>query len=112
YVSHLQGIDIRRQEGGGLACQLSLGDVSSGIGLVDVLDRTIYALSGDGWVYAMRHPPVKLNKDKISTPSAEVRIPNTGYRSRQIELRRRYSSGPARQYASGLLRKVLAVLGG
>jgi outer membrane protein assembly factor BamB len=59
YVSHLQGIDMRRQEGGGLACQLSLGDVSSGIGLVDVLDWTIYALTGDGWVYAMRHPPVE-----------------------------------------------------
>jgi hypothetical protein len=59
YVSHLQGIDMRRQEDGGLACQLSLGDVSSGLGLVDVLDRTIYALTGDGWVYALRHPPVE-----------------------------------------------------
>ena len=50
YVSHLQGIDVRRQGGGRLACQLDLGSTSSGIGLIDVMDRTIYALTGDGWV--------------------------------------------------------------
>jgi len=39
--------------------QLSLEAVSFGIGLIDVMGQAIYALTGDGWVYAMRHPPVE-----------------------------------------------------
>jgi len=58
YISHLQGIDVRRQSGGGLACQIELGNVSSGVGLVDVKDGAIYALTGDGWVYALNHPAI------------------------------------------------------
>jgi outer membrane protein assembly factor BamB len=58
YISHLQGIDVRRQVGGGLACQIELGNVSSGIGPVDVKDGAIYALTGDGWVYALKHPAI------------------------------------------------------
>ena len=58
YISHLQGIHVRRQSGGVLACQIELGNVSSGIGLVDVRDGMIYALTGDGWVYALRHPVI------------------------------------------------------
>jgi len=58
YISHLQGIHLRRQSGGALACQIELGNVSPGIGLVDVRDGMIYALTGDGWVYALKHPAV------------------------------------------------------
>ena len=57
YISHLQGIDVRGQKGG-LVCQLNLGDVTSGIGQIDVMDRTIYALTGNGSVYALRHPTI------------------------------------------------------
>ena len=56
YISHLQGIDVRWQSGGVLACQIELGNVSSGIGPVDVRDRMIYALTSDGWVDALKHP--------------------------------------------------------
>jgi hypothetical protein len=58
YISHLQGIDIRRQPGGLLACQIEFGKVSSGIGLVDVKGGMIYVLTGDGWVYALKHPAI------------------------------------------------------
>jgi outer membrane protein assembly factor BamB len=58
YISHLQGIHVRRQSGGALACQIELGNVSSGIGLVDVRDGMIYALTGGGWVYALKHPAI------------------------------------------------------
>jgi hypothetical protein len=58
YVSHFQGIHVRRQSGGAMACQIELGNVSSGIGLVDVRDGMIYALTGDGWVYALKHPVI------------------------------------------------------
>ena len=58
YISHLQGIDVRRQSGGGLACQIELGNVSSGIGPVDVKNGAIYALTGDGSVWALKHPAV------------------------------------------------------
>lgn len=46
----------------------------------------------------------------FSTQIVEVRILNTGFRPRRIELPRRYSSSPACQCASGLLRRVLAVV--
>ena len=55
YISHLQGVHVRRQSGGTLACQIELGKVSPGIGPVDVREGMIYALTGDGWVYALKH---------------------------------------------------------
>ena len=58
YVSHLQGIHVRRQSGGALACQIELGNVVSGIGPVDVRDGMIYVLTGNGWVYALKHPAI------------------------------------------------------
>jgi hypothetical protein len=56
YVSHLQGIDVRRQVSGTLVCKIEEKSGSSGIGLVDVKGNTIYALVGDGYIYALRHP--------------------------------------------------------
>jgi hypothetical protein len=58
YVSHLQGIDVRRPASGTLVCKIERKSGSSGIGLVDVKGNTIYALVGDGYVYALRHPTV------------------------------------------------------
>ena len=58
YVSHLQGIDVRRQAKGTLVCKIEEKSGSSGIGLVDVKGNTIYALVADGHVYALRHPAV------------------------------------------------------
>ncbi len=58
YVSHLQGIDVRRQSRGVLAFRIRRNKDSSGIGQVDVAKKRIYAVTGDGYVYALRHPPV------------------------------------------------------
>ncbi len=58
YISHLQGIHVRRQSEGALAYKIELGNGPSGIGPVDVRDGTIYALTGDGWVYALKHPAI------------------------------------------------------
>jgi outer membrane protein assembly factor BamB len=58
YISHLQGIDVRRPTDGGLVCKVKRETSSSGIGPVDVSGRRIYALTGDGYAYALRHPVV------------------------------------------------------
>jgi outer membrane protein assembly factor BamB len=57
YVSHLEGIDICRPEDGRLICNIRLGEKRpEGVGLVDVIKRTIYAVTGTGRVFALRHP--------------------------------------------------------
>jgi outer membrane protein assembly factor BamB len=57
YLSHLGGVDILRPTTGALVCQLTTsGDTKGGTGLVDVTDGTIYVLTGDGTVHALRHP--------------------------------------------------------
>jgi PQQ-like domain len=58
YVSHLEGIDVRRPKDGGLAFRISPKQMTSGISQVDVSKNRIYALTGDGYVYAMRHPSI------------------------------------------------------
>jgi outer membrane protein assembly factor BamB len=58
YVSHLGGIDVRRQSRGVLAFTIRRSKVSSGISQVDVATNRIYVLTGDGYVYALRHPSV------------------------------------------------------
>jgi outer membrane protein assembly factor BamB len=58
YVSHLKGIDIRRAENGLLACQIQRENREAVNGPVDVRRNTIYVLTGDGYVYALRHPSV------------------------------------------------------
>lgn len=55
YVSHLEGIDVFQQADGATACKIELGSASE-IGPVDVTANTIYALTGEGYVYALRHP--------------------------------------------------------
>ena len=56
YVSHLQGIDVHRQTDGVLVCKIKRETMSSGVGAVDVKGSRIYAFTGDGYVYALRHP--------------------------------------------------------
>ena len=56
YISHLQGIDVRRQTDGALVCKIKRETASSDIGPVDVKGKRIYTLTGDGYVYALRHP--------------------------------------------------------
>jgi outer membrane protein assembly factor BamB len=56
YVSHLEGIDVRRQSRGVLAFRIRRSKASSGIGQVDVAKKRIYVLTGDGYMYALRHP--------------------------------------------------------
>ena len=57
YLSHLRGVDLLRATTGKLVCQLTTDvDTRGGTGLVDVLDETIYVLTGDGTVHALRHP--------------------------------------------------------
>jgi outer membrane protein assembly factor BamB len=58
YVSHLHGIDVRRQSRGVLAFRIRRSKISSGISQVDVAKKRIYVLTGDGYVYALRHPSV------------------------------------------------------
>lgn len=58
YVSHLEGIDVRRPKDGSLALRISPKEMSSGISQVDVNKNRIYALTGDGYVYALRHPSI------------------------------------------------------
>jgi len=57
YLSHLRGLDLFRPATGTLIAQLKLKDDSrGGIALIDVKDNRIYALIGDGSVYALQHP--------------------------------------------------------
>jgi hypothetical protein len=58
YVSHLQGIDVRRPESGVIACKIERETSSAGNGPVDVKRNTIYVLTNDGYVYALRHPSI------------------------------------------------------
>lgn len=57
YLSHLGGVDLFHPETGALLCRLNTSaDTCGGIALVDVMDRKIYVLTGDGSVHALRHP--------------------------------------------------------
>jgi len=59
YISHLEGIDLRHPKSGVLLCKIERSDIPEGSSLVDVKQNTIYALTGDGNVYALRHPNVR-----------------------------------------------------
>jgi outer membrane protein assembly factor BamB len=58
YVSHLEGIDVRHAGNGALTCKIERKVRSSGNGLVDVQENKIYVRTSDGYVYALRHPPI------------------------------------------------------
>lgn len=57
YLSHLHGVDVFRPATGTLLCQLRIKDnTGNGIASVDTRDERIYALTGEGTVYALRQP--------------------------------------------------------
>lgn len=59
YVSHLQGIEVRRPEDGDLVYKIERTTRSVGNGLADVKGNTIYVLTSDGYVYALQHPEAR-----------------------------------------------------
>jgi outer membrane protein assembly factor BamB len=57
YLSGYQSVDALRPATGTVLCRLNLDDdTGGGIAPVDVKDKKLYALTGDGSVYALRHP--------------------------------------------------------
>jgi hypothetical protein len=59
YLSHAHGIDLMHPSKGILLGRiLTNRDLRNGVAPVDVKTKTIYAMTGDGSVYALRHPPI------------------------------------------------------
>jgi outer membrane protein assembly factor BamB len=58
YFCHLEGVDVCRPESGDVVCKIKLDEQRSRVGLIEVKRNTIYALSGKGNVYALRHPRI------------------------------------------------------
>lgn len=58
YISHLEGIDVRHLGNGALVCRIERKNRPEGNGPVDVKRNTIYVLTSDGYVYALRHPGI------------------------------------------------------
>lgn len=56
YISHLEGIDVCKPDTGDVICSIRHGERAEGIGPIEVSANKIYALTGDGCVYASRHP--------------------------------------------------------
>ena len=56
YISHLEGIDIFHPQTGNVICTIKQGKGPAEVGPIEVKDNKIYALCGDGYVYALRHP--------------------------------------------------------
>jgi outer membrane protein assembly factor BamB len=57
YISHLTGLDVRRSDDGALAFSIARKEIGE-IGAVDVKQHVIYAATGDGFVYALKHPAI------------------------------------------------------
>jgi outer membrane protein assembly factor BamB len=75
YISHFRGIEALSQVDGATKFKIGLEDVDGEIGPVDVRDDAIFALTGDGRVYALRHPcaPQKFRAE-ASDSGIEVKI--------------------------------------
>jgi hypothetical protein len=58
YASHLEGVDVHQPSTGRLLYRMEIKERNSGTGLVDVKDNTVYILTGDGSVYACKHPKI------------------------------------------------------
>jgi outer membrane protein assembly factor BamB len=56
YISHLEGIDVCEPDKGDVICAIRHGEPLEGIGPVEVYGNKIYALTGNGYIYASRHP--------------------------------------------------------
>jgi hypothetical protein len=58
YGSHLDGVNLCRPSDGVSICDIRLNQRHEGVALVGLKKTIIYALTGRGYVYALRHPPV------------------------------------------------------
>ena len=59
YLSHLEGVYACDPDDGRLISDIRLAeDRPEGVGVVEVQKKIIYALTGTGHVYALRHPPM------------------------------------------------------
>ena len=62
YISHLRGIYLCDPNNGRLLCDIRLSEKRpEGVGLVDVREDIIYALTATGHVFALRHPKIRRN---------------------------------------------------
>jgi outer membrane protein assembly factor BamB len=58
YVSHLKGLDVRQSDDGVMAFNITRKEVDE-IGAVHVKKHVIYAITGDGFAYALKHPSIE-----------------------------------------------------
>jgi hypothetical protein len=58
YLSHLDGVNVCRPGDGASICDIRLSQRHEGLGSVNSTKNTIYALTGRGWVYALKHPRI------------------------------------------------------
>lgn len=56
YLSHLDGVMVCRPSDGKPVCNIMLELRHEGVGMVNLRKNVIYALTGSGYVYALRHP--------------------------------------------------------
>lgn len=57
YVSHIKGLEVRHSDDGAMAFNITRKEPEE-IGAVDVKQHVIYAATGDGFVYALKHPSI------------------------------------------------------
>jgi outer membrane protein assembly factor BamB len=58
YVSHLKGVDVRHSDDGVRAFNITRKETDE-IGAVHVKQHVIYAVTGDGFAYALKHPSIE-----------------------------------------------------
>jgi outer membrane protein assembly factor BamB len=58
YVSHYEGLDVRRPNDGEIAFSIT-GKGVEAPGTPDVKDHAIYVATGDGFAYALNHPSIE-----------------------------------------------------
>ena len=58
YVSHLKGLDVRNSDDGVMAFNIARKETDE-IGAVHVKQHVIYAVTGDGFAYALEHPSME-----------------------------------------------------
>ena len=58
YLSHFEGVRICRPGDGSPVCEINSDERCDDVGLVDIAGGIIYALTGVGDLYALRHPKI------------------------------------------------------
>jgi hypothetical protein len=65
YVSHLKGVDVRHSDDGARAFNITRKETDE-IGAVHVKQHVIYAVTGDGFAYALKHPSIEKGPGLLS----------------------------------------------